>query len=200
MPKVQVGSECVQVQAKPKRWRFTAEQYQRMGEAGLFQREDRVELLDGEIYVRAPIGGWHNAAVDVANEALTPALRGRAIVRVQGSFRLSSRSEPEPEPDILILRYRIDRYRDELPGPQYVLLLVEVSDTSIVYDHARKLPLYASGPIAELWIVNRIDDRVEVYRQPRGRDYEQIAMRQRGESVSPLAFPDISIPVQELLA
>ncbi len=197
MSKVQIGSERVQVQARPKRWRFTADQYQRLGEAGIFQKEDRVELLDGEIYVMTPIGNWHNYCVDLANEVLTFALRGRAIIRIQGSFRLSPHSEPEP--DILALRYRPDRYLDVAPGPADVLLLVEVSDTSVVYDHNRKLPLYASGLIPEVWIVNRIDERVEVYRQPRGRGYEQIIMRQRGETVSPLAFTEISIPVSDLL-
>src|SRR5581483_10096026 len=112
MPKVQIGAECVQVQAKPKRWRFTAEQFQRMIAAGVFRKEDRVEVLSGEIYAMAAVGPWHNGTVDAVTMVLAPALIGRAIVRVQGSFRRSPDSEPEP--DILALRPRPDFYRSEL--------------------------------------------------------------------------------------
>jgi len=179
------------------RWHFSADQYQFMVEAGVFRKEDRVELLDGEIYLMAAVGPWHNAAVDVVNMALAPALNGRAIVRVQGSFRLSPSSEPEP--DILVLRHQWDFYRTRLPGPEDVLLLVEVSDTSISYDRNLKLPLYSLSGVNEVWLVNRHDERVETYRRPLGWRYDEVDYKQRGEVVSLLAFPEIAIPVADLL-
>lgn len=185
------------VAAPPRRWRFTADQYQRMGEVGIFRKEDRVELLEGEIYEMTPIGSWHNGSVSAANMTLTGRLSGRAIVQVQGSFRLFP--DAEPEPDLLVLRFRPDFYRTVLAGPEDVLLLIEVADTSLAYDRDFKLPLYARAGIPEVWIVNRGEDRIEVYREPRGGRYETVTMHERGSSVAPLAFPDMSVRVEDIL-
>jgi len=181
----------------PRRWRVTADQYQRMGEADIFHAEDRVELLDGELWQMAALGSWHNGGVDSLTMTFAAGLVGRAIVRVQGSFRLSPYSEPEP--DLLLLRFRTDFFRSALPGPQDVLLLVEVSDTSFSHDHDRKLPLYAQGGIPEVWIVNRGADRVEVYRDPGNGRYQSVSMSERGTSIAPLAFPELTIAVEKIL-
>lgn len=185
------------VAAAPQRWKLTAEQYQRMGEAGILHEDDRVELLEGELYEMAPIGDWHNASVDALNAAFKVEAGQRAIVRVQGSFRLSPHSEPEP--DILVLRYRPDYYRSALPGPEDVLLVVEVADTTLAYDRDFKLPLYARAGIPEVWIVNRDAARIEVYREPQGDGYRSVAMVERGGTVAPLAFPDLALRVQDIL-
>jgi Uma2 family endonuclease len=184
------------VMAKPRRWRFSADQYQQMGEAGIFQAEDRVELLAGEIYQMTPIGSWHNAEVDVLNRRFVFALGDKAIVRVQGSFRLAEDSEPEP--DLLLLRPRGDFYRSALPGPDDVLLVIEVADKSLGYDRNLKLPLYAAGAIAEVWIVNRTEEQIELYREPRGDSYESVSVLKRGDVVASLAFPEIAIDVDEI--
>ena len=181
----------------PKHWRFTADQYQRMGEVGIFRKEDRVELLEGEIYEMTPIGSWHGGSTDVLNMTFAGRLAGRAIVRVQGSFRMSPRSEPEP--DLLLLRFRPDYYHSALPGPKDVLLLVEVADASLGYDRDVKLPLYARAGIPEFWIVNRSENQIEVYRQPAGDRYRSVTIHERGDTVSPLAFPDISVQVADVL-
>jgi Uma2 family endonuclease len=183
--------------ATPRLWRFTADQYQQMGEIGLFRKEDRVELLEGVIYQMTPIGSWHNGSISAINMMFASQLAGRAVVQVQGSFHLSPNSEPEP--DLLVLRFRSDFYRSALPGPEDVLLLVEVAETSLGYDRNFKLPLYARGGIPELWIVNRRDARVEVYREPRGDAYESVNFSDSGGSISPLAFPELRIQVAEIL-
>ena len=182
------------VDEAPQRWKFSAEQYQQMGEADIFRKEDRVELLEGEIYQMTPVGSWH---VDSLTMTFAAALTGRAIVRVQGSFRLSPSSEPEP--DLLVLRFRPDFYRSALPGPEDVLLLVEVADRSLGYDRRLKLPLYARGGISELWIVNRRNARVEVYRDPTGDGYETVSFSESSSSVSPLAFPELRVAVKDIL-
>ena len=183
--------------AEPRRWHFSADQYQKMGEAGIFQAEDRVELLAGEIYEMAPIGSWHSGEVDAFTQRFVLAFSGRAIVRVQGSFRLAPDSEPEP--DLLLLRPQPDFYRSALPGPGDVLLLVEVADTSLGYDRNLKLPLYAAGGIQDVWIVNRSEEQIEVYRDPSENRYQSKSVSKRGTGVAPLAFPDVVISVDEIL-
>ena len=183
--------------APPRHWKLTAEQYRRMGEVGILCEDDRVELLEGELYAMAPIGDWHNAGTDSFNRRLDRGIGDRGIVRVQGSFRLSPNSEPEP--DILVLRFRPDFYRSGPPGPEDVLLLVEVADTTLAYDRDFKLPLYARAGIPEVWIVNRAALQIEVYREPEGNTYRSVTLVAREGTVTPLAFPDLSIPVREIV-
>jgi Uma2 family endonuclease len=181
----------------PRHWKLTADQYQRMGEAGILSEDDRVELLEGELYEMPPIGDWHNGEVDQFNSRLSRGLGEQAIVRVQGSFRLSTGAEPQP--DVLVLRYREDFYRHAPAGPEDVLLLVEVADSSLAYDRDFKLPLYARAGIPEVWILNRGGERLEVYREPRGSEYRSATMVGRDGSIAPLAFPDLAIHMSAFL-
>lgn len=183
-PDTEIGAALV-----PRRHRFTADEYQQMGRAGVPGEDARTELLDGEIYDMAAIDNWHNGTVDFTNGLLVVRLSGRAIVRVQGSFRLSSFSEPQP--DILVLRPRTDYYRDSRVGPADVLLLIEVSDSTHSHDRNVKLPLYAADGIREVWIVSRKDRRIQVYRDPKEREYGTVSYASADDVVSPLAFPDV---------
>ena len=187
------------VAAAPKHWKLTAEQYQRMGEAGILHEDDRVELLEGELYEVAPIGDWHNASVDALNAAFKVEAGPRAIVRVQGSFRLSPRSEPEP--DILVLRYRPDYYRSALPGPEDVLLLVEVADTTLAYDRDFKLPLYARAGIPEVWIADLAGHGIERHAEPDAVSGVCRATVRfgRGVTVAALMVPQLAVPVDDVL-
>src|SRR5688572_3230119 len=109
--------------------RFTADEYQRMGETGILSPGDRVELIDGDVLAMTPIVPRHAASVDRANRAFVRSLSGdEAIVRVQSPIRLSLYTEPEP--DISLLRPRADFYASAHPGPADVLLVVEVADSS----------------------------------------------------------------------
>lgn len=183
--------------APPRHWKLTAEQYQRMGETGILHEDDPVELLEGELYAMSPIGSWHNSCVNRFNRLLSAGVGDRGIVQVQGSFRLSA--DAEPEPDILVLRYRSDFYEQALPGPEDVLLLVEVADTSLAYDRDFKLPLYARAGIPEVWLLNHDAMRLEVSREPRGGAYQSVTFVGRDGSVTPLAFPDLTIQVNDIL-
>jgi Uma2 family endonuclease len=109
-------------------YRFTVDDFHRMGEAGIFSEDDRVELLDGEIIEMTPIGSRHAACVDRLNRLLTSRLGTAAIVRIQSPVRLDDRSEPQP--DITVLQSRTDFYEQAHPGPQDILLLIEVMDRS----------------------------------------------------------------------
>lgn len=182
--------------APPKR-KLTADEYQRMGEAGIFHEDERIELLDGEMYEMAPIGDDHIGDVNSLTYFFSLRLGGRALVSVQNPIRLSDSSEPQP--DVVLLRPRDDFYRRGKARPEDILLLVEVARSSLEYDRLLKLPRYAAAGIVEVWIVNLIDERVEVYREPSGDTYTVQRQYSRGDTVAPAALPDVAIGVDEIL-
>lgn len=108
---------------------FTVEEYYRMAQAGILTEDDRVELIEGEIIKMTPLGSRHAACVDRLTQLFSARIRGQAIVRVQNPIRLSERSEPQP--DLALLRFRPDFYATAHPGPQDVLMVVEVAETSV---------------------------------------------------------------------
>ena len=179
------------------RRRFTVDEYYRMAEAGILCEDDRVELIEGEIVEVAPIGSRHAACVDSLTQAFGERIAGRAILRVQNPVRLSARTEPEP--DIVLARPRPDRYRQAHPGPEDVLLLIEVADTTLDYDRDVKLPLYAAAGIPEVWIFNLVHERLEVYREPAEGRYQVRTVHGHGAVVAPQALPDLAIEVSAIL-
>ena len=185
------------VQIQPERRLFTVDEYYAMAKAGILAREERVELIDGEIIVMAPIGDDHLASVDIGNRFLVRAVGDRAIVRVQGSIRLDERTQPQP--DFALLKDRDDFYRSGAPGPDDVLLLIEVSYSSLPYDRNVKQRLYARFGIVESWIVNLRDGTIEVYTDPVGGEYTVTRVFRPGETVSPASFPDIALSVSDII-
>ena len=182
----------------PTRRRFTVAEYYAMGDIGILEENDRVELLDGDLIVMPPIGDWHAASVDRFTNSLPPQLQGRAIVRVQNPTRLNDNSEPQP--DIMLLRWRDDFYGGGHPGPEDVLLLIEVSDTSVDYDRSAKLSAYARAGIPEVWIATRQDNRIEAYTEPKEGEYSNVRYAGLGESIAPQAFPEVILEVSNLIA
>jgi len=180
----------------PARRRFTVDEYYRMAEAGILRPEERVELLNGEIFRMSPIGSRHAATVDIFTEWLVAGVGKRAVVRVQNPVRLDSGAEPEP--DLALLRLPRSRYRTAHPGPQDVLLLIEVSDTTLAFDRDVKLPLYAVAGIPEVWITDLGGERMLVHRDPRGSRYREVSVVGRDGAVSPQAFPNLSLALAEL--
>ncbi len=144
-----------------------------------------------------PLVGSHQAApVKRLNHYLSRQVGDRALLSVQDPIRLDDFSEPEP--DIALLRPRDDFYETAHPGPDDVLLLVEVSDTSAHFERNVKLPLFASHGIREVWIVDIEGRAIEVCRNPQGREYRDRSVLREGE-ISPLAFPDLVLRVKAIL-
>jgi Uma2 family endonuclease len=168
------------------RYRFRVEEFERA-----FQGVPHVELLRGEVYQMSPIGPKHVHKVAQLDARLQETLRGKAVVLVQSPLRLSEDSEPEP--DLMVLKPPLDRYREKLPTPEDVLLLVEVADTSLEFDREVKLPLYAEAGIPEVWLVNLKENLLEVYRDPRGGRYREIRLLSPEEEVSPTLLPEVSL-------
>lgn len=186
-----------QIHAEPTRRRISVYEYHAMGEAGILGVDERVELIDGEIITMSPIGPEHGASVDAGNYFLVSLVRNRAIVRVQGNVRLDEYNEPQP--DFALLKWRDDFYRHELPGPDDVMLIIEVSDSSLSYDRNRKLALYARFGVPEVWIANIPARVVEVYRDPVDSEYTDSRVYSPGEMVSPLAFGDVEVSVSRFI-
>lgn len=176
--------------------KFTVEQYDRMIEAGVFPPEYRAELIEGEIIETSPIGPRHAACVGRLTRIFSRLL-DEPIVWVQNPIRLDDRSEPEP--DICVLKPRADFYGDSLPTPADVLLLVEVSDSTLEFDRRRKLPLYARALVPEVWIVNLTDERIETFADPAGGDYRHHTDAGRGEEVAARGIEPLRLGVAEVL-
>jgi Uma2 family endonuclease len=177
-------------------YRFTVEEYGRMGEAGVFSPGVRVELIEGEIVDMSPIGDRHAARVGWLNRTLTLLLQHVALVWMQNPVHLDDYSEPEP--DILVLKLRDDFYNQGKPRPEDVLLLIEVSDTTLEYDRRVKVPLYARAGVVEVWVVNLNEEHVETFANPSGGAYQTTAVCARGEEVQSSALGDLKLSVSEI--
>lgn len=177
--------------------RFTADEYQRMGEAGIFPPGDRVELIEGEILTMSPIGSPHAAAVARGTHALITTTGGQCIVRVQLPIRLDGYSEPEP--DFALAWPRDDFYRTAHPGPTDVMLVIEVADTTLRYDREVKGPLYARSGIVEYWLVDLNDETVTCYSKPENGGYREVTTHRRQQSLRLPALPGSTILVDNLL-
>ena len=183
---------------RPAPYRFNVGEYYQMAEAGIFNEDDRVELLEGEVVEMAPIDSRHAGCVNRLTMVFAERLEGQAIVAVQNPVRLSEHSEPQP--DFALLRPRPDAYGSGHPGPEDVMLLVEVADTTAAWDRGQKLPLYAAAGVAELWLIDLSAAVVEVCRRPEGVAYLDIRLVGPDDRLAPEAFPDASLLAGDLLA
>jgi Uma2 family endonuclease len=172
---------------------FNVEEYHRMGEAGILHEDERVELLKGAIVCMAAIGVPHAICLRELNWWFSRRLPETVRVRVQDPIHVSEESEPQP--DFVIVPYRPDLDAGGHPNPQDVLLLVEVADSSLAYDRDVKLPLYAAAGIRESWIVDLRAMQVLEFREPRNGRYTESRTVGRDGMLSPLAFPDLILPV-----
>jgi Uma2 family endonuclease len=178
--------------------RFTRDEYRWMGRTGILLPTDRVELIDGEIIDLAPIGPRHLAAVNMTNRLFVTSIPlDRAIVSIQNPLALDEHNEPVP--DLAMLVPRADEYSDGLPTGRDVLLIVEVGDSTIAFDRTAKAAMYAAAGVVEYWVVNVPDDLVLVHREPGPAGYARVISLSRGDAISPLALPDVSIAANRLL-
>lgn len=177
---------------KPQHHRFNVSEFYRMADAGLLAGDARVELIDGEIFDMTPIGSRHAGTVKRLAERLHQTLSGQALVSVQDPIRLGDLSEPEP--DIALLRPRPDFYTNSHPEAGDVLLIIEVADSSLEYDRTRKLPLYARHGIAEAWLVDLENHRIERFSSPGAEGYQHSEPLHR--SAAPLVLPDCPIVLE----
>jgi Uma2 family endonuclease len=178
----------------PALYRFTVDEYHRMGAAGVLPEEARVELIDGQLVEMSPVGDPHVVAVTRCGRAFAPAwVAGRLTLHTQDPLRLDRHNEPQP--DLALARPGVEA----APRPGEVLLAIEVADTSLEYDRAVKVPLYARAGIPETWVLNVRDRALEVYREPGPAGYARTATYQPNQRVAAVAFPDLVLRVVNLL-
>lgn len=192
------GGNHMAVEVERARRLFTVAEYHRMGEAGILAPGERVELIRGEIVEMSPIGPRHAAFVDNLNQLLVLRLAGRTRVSVQNPVELSEHSEPQP--DLKLLRRRALPYKAAAAQAEDTLLVIEVAETSLAYDRATKLRLYAESGVPEYWVVDCASERVEVYRHPDADGYRDAAVIGPGGTVSPETFPDVALSLAEIFA
>lgn len=183
---------------RPRRW--TRAEYYRLGEAGFFE-DERVELLDGEIWTLPPQKTPHFSAIRLTADILEDVFGDGVELRQQAPMTLNDGTEPEP--DVLVVPGSARDYEDHHPTPPEVLLLVEVSDSTLAKDRGKKAADYARASIADYWIVNLISRQLEVHRDPgplpNGHGYKLRRVLLEGEAIAPLLAPDRPVSVSDLL-
>ncbi len=180
-----------------RRWRLTVEDFHRMGEAGIFTEDDRVELIDGELIEMPPIGPKHVDTVNRLNRLFDRHVGDDKLVSIQNPVYLDRYGEVYP--DVTILRER--NYSDANPRPNDVLLIIEVSDSTLGYDRDTKIPRYAAQGIQEVWIINVPERYLEIYREPRPEEqrYSSCERIEHGE-ISAQEVPEVTLDLNTLWA
>ena len=193
-----IASETPASSAAVKRATFTLDHYEHLVECGAFagEYEKGVELLWGEIVEMSPTGPPHCEEVDYLTRWSILTTQNHPIrVRIQQPIRLPE-SDSEPDPDVVWVREQ--SYAARHPNPDEVMLVIEVAETSLEADRGPKLAAYAHAGVADYWIVNLIDRRVEVYRRPHERAYQELVVLKPGQTASPLALPEAKLEVAAL--
>ena len=183
-------------QPQPMRLRFTVDEYYRMIELGMLKDYEKAEIIEGELIRKMTIGDRHAAIVNFLTRFFVKNVSDDILVSVQNPVRLSDYNEPEPDVTLADLR-KYDGKRH--PQPSEIILIVEVSDSTLKYDRDVKLALYAEAEIPEVWIVNLPNDIIEVHQKPSVGIYQLAKIFKRGEILSSEVLPDLSIAADEIL-
>ena len=170
--------------------------YQRLAELGVLRENDRVELIAGQVVEMSPIGDHHASCVRRLNRLFSRHLLAVAIVDVQNPVVLGEHDAPQP--DLVLLKPRADGYPNH-PRATDILLVIEVADTTLTYDRDIKIPLYARAAIPEAWVVDLAADRVEMYRDPIADRYRRLRPATRGDVLTPLQLPNLTLSADEIL-
>ena len=180
-----------------RRHRLSVEEYFRMAEVGLLAPEARVELIEGEIIDMAPIGHRHTSVISWLHGRFARELVGQVCIWNQGTLLLSASTAPQP--DLILLKYRKDEYRRSPPSPDDVLLVVEVSESSLHHDRKVKVPLYARHSIPEVWIVDVTAPRIYFFRTLQAGRYTHISSTPAPRRICLHALASASIDLTGLL-
>lgn len=179
------------------RLRFTVDDYYRMIDLGMIKDVERAEIIEGELVKKMPIGNRYAAGVKRLDELLRDELGKSVTYSVQDPITLDEFNEPQP--DIALLTRREDFYGGKRPMAEDVLLLIEVSDSTLDYDRNRKIPLYAKHEIPEVWLINLLKGTIEIHSQPGDYSFNIVKIFRRGETVQSETLPDLSLEVDKIL-
>jgi Uma2 family endonuclease len=181
---------------KPHPIAFTIAQFELMYERCIFTESDRIELINGEVIEMSPIGLKHAVCVSRLSNKLMQKLGLKIIVWSQNPINIGIKSQPQP--DIAVLKYRDDFYKEALPTPADILLIIEVADSSFEYDRDIKSKLYAAAGIPQMWLFDVNDDMITGFAYPSELGYKQINRYTKGDNLSITAFDNVIFEWEEL--
>ncbi len=176
---------------------FTSDEVHRMMEIGILPEESGWELINGEIIHRMTIGSKHVGAIIRFTKLLEKLIGEEVLVSTQNPIKINQRNEPEP--DIAILKMREDFYSENLPTPSDVLLVIEISYSTIRFDKEIKKQIYAKAGIAEYWLVNLEENTLETYSKPKGENYFEMKVYERGEIISSKHIEKLKLNVSDII-
>ena len=182
---------------QPVQLRFTVDDYDKMIELGILKDCERAEIIEGELIKKMTVGNRHAAVVDFLNKIFVKNVSEDILVRIQNPIRLSDFNEPEPDLVLADLT-KFDGKRH--PRPQEILLVIEVSDWTLKYDRDRKIPLYAETEIPEVWIVNLMNEIIEVHTKPSVGLYQSVKIYKRGDIIETKYLPNLSLNINDILS
>jgi Uma2 family endonuclease len=176
---------------------ISVQDYHRMAEAEIFQPDERVELIAGQVIPMAAKGTAHSAAISRINRLLKSRLGDRVLLRLQDPIELDNYSEPEP--DIALVKPDLLDYEDHHPTVLEVFLIIEVADSSLKFDCEVKAIAYAKSGVSDYWVLDVIARKLHVFRLPSSAGYQSETILLEKVAISPLAFPDCEIRIEEML-
>ncbi len=180
--------------AVPTRHQFTVDDLKQFVAAGVLSEDDRVELIEGDLIDMSPINEPHEDVIDMFFDHLVGQIEKAARVRFGSPVRLSDLSLVQPDISVV----RLQRYRTSHPKPDDVLLLIEVSDTTLSFDLRTKVPLYARTGVPEVWVVDVNARTIHRFWQPEGSNYRMIEHLQSGDTISIGALPHVTLAVADI--
>lgn len=179
--------------------RITFDEYRRMVADGAFDtlRDRRIELIHGELREMTPPGPDHSETISrLSDWSIEARLKNLIKLRTENPVSIPEQ-DSAPQPDVAWVKVR--DYRDRHPVATEVLLLIEVADSSLESDCGEKALLYAAAGIQDYWVVSLPERLVHVFRTPQGGAYSYHTTANFGDNLQPLAFPQFSLSVSELL-
>lgn len=187
----------LQWQPEPMRLRFTVDDYYKMIELGMLKDYEKAEIIEGELIKKMTIGDRHAYVVDILNKFFIKNVPDSIHVRIQNPLRISDFDEPEPD----IVLSDLTKYDGKRhPRPAEVLLVVEVSDSTLKYDRDVKLALYSNAGIAEVWIVNLVNNIIEIHQKPSNGIYQLAQIKKPGDITESMVLPELKLNVDEVLS
>lgn len=182
---------------EPNRHKLTVDDFVRMGEAGIFAEDARIELIEGDLFDMPPIGTRHSSISNRLTRLLVRLAGDAAIVSVGNPVLLPPWSMPQP--DFLLLRPRADFYETTHPGAADVLLAVELGDATLRFDRITKARVYAANGIGEYWVVDLAGRRLHAHRGPTpGGSWTSVETFEAPFRLSPVALPALVLSSDDL--
>jgi len=178
------------------RLNISVDRYQKMIATGVLTGSDRVELIEGTMFAVPPIGARHAAISRRINSLFSRSVGDLAEVDIGGPVKLGEYSQPQP--DVMLLQRR--DYNTKIPQAGDVILLIEISASTMASDRNTKLALYARYGIAEYWIIDLAQECIERYTNPVSNAYVEKRIASGADVVAPQALLSVRITVRDIFS